>query len=76
MTVPIQGTPVYLIQPAFRMVGIAYCFYLIAIRWPAVRNKYGSTSLYWWPAAIVFAFSITGWFLEVAIWFAQRELSN
>jgi hypothetical protein len=76
VTALIERIPVNSISAIFFLMGIAYCFYSIAFRWPAVRNKYGSLGLYWWPVVIVLAFSMTGWLLAVAVWLVQRRLSN
>ena len=76
MTAWILRIPVNAISTTFFFIGGAYCLYSIVFRWPAIRNKYGTVSLYWWPVAVLFAFSLVGWLLAVAIWLVQRELSN
>jgi len=76
VTALIERIPVNSISSIFFVIGVAYCLYGVAFRWRAIRNKYGTVSLYWWPFAVVFAFSFIGWLLAVAIWLIQRQLAS
>ena len=76
MTGLIERIPVNSISPIFFAIGFLYYLYMVAFRWPVIRSRYGTISLYWWPPAVLFAFSMAGWFLALAIWLIQRQLSN
>jgi hypothetical protein len=61
-----------LIGAAGIIAGYLYCFWIIAFRWHALRQKYGRLDLIFWANYVLFGFSFGAWLLVVAIWCCQR----
>lgn len=74
MTNFIDRIPIIALPSIFIALGMTYCAYSVAFRWPVIRSKYGTMSLYWWLVAVWYAFSIAGTLVAVVIWLIQQQL--
>jgi len=61
-----------LIGAAGVIAGYLYCFWTIAFRWKALRQRYGRLDLIFWANCVLFVFALGAWLVAVAFWYFQR----
>lgn len=53
------------------LLAVGYCLHATLFRWNAIKEKYGTLSLYWWMLTVVIAGIFLGFAADVAIWGVQ-----
>ena len=65
-----------MMQTAGALFGYLLSIYYVMFRLEAVQAKYGRLDLILWSWYLVFAWSLAGWIVDLAIWGVQYAIST